>query len=158
MRLRFAVFSFLFAISLLLNGCKDDPCQDVLCLNGVCVSGVCSCDEGYEGESCGTLSRDKFLHSIWYNNRSCPGATDLLLSKIEVGSSQNQEIRIFNLNSSPDTVTANVSGDTAWIPLQVYGVEYIEGRGIYADGGIVFEYERVETGGGRTDCIAYFSH
>lgn len=145
-------------IAFYLSGCKQDPCEEVECLNGTCDSGSCICEPGYEGEDCGTLSRDKFLHSIWNNNRSCPGDADLLLSKIEAGTSQNREILIYNLNVAPDTVRANVNGDTAWIPLQVYGVEYIEGRGIYSDGGIVFEYERVETGGERTDCIAYFIH
>ena len=139
-------------------GCKEDPCEDTDCLNGVCASGICICDVGYEDEACRTPSRDKFLHSIWYNNRTCSGISDLLQSKIEAGQGGIAEIRIFNLDSIPDTLHANVRGDTAWIPLQVHGLEYIEGIGVYSNGGVVFEYERVQTGGERSDCIAYFSH
>lgn len=46
-------------------GCKkEDPCDDKNCPStAVCIEGVCDCIEGYEGASCETEMRDKFLGS-----------------------------------------------------------------------------------------------
>lgn len=39
-----------------------DKCKGVTCLNGgTCVDGVCDCIDGYEGEKCEILSREKYL-------------------------------------------------------------------------------------------------
>jgi hypothetical protein len=61
--------------TLLMTGCKkdDDPCDNVVCQNGgTCSDGSCSCATGYEGSTCGTEIRAKFIGS--YNGTlSCPG-------------------------------------------------------------------------------------
>lgn len=144
-------------MSLALSSCKEDPCKEVECLNGLCSAGTCACDPGYEGSDCGTLARDKFLHTNWYNSRTCPGVSDLMISKVIAGDGAVDEIWVINLDTEPDTIAATVRGDTVLIPLQVHGVEYLEGKGIFSEGDIVIEYDRVLTGGQRTNCIAHFS-
>ena len=50
-------------IVVLLSSCGPDPCLDVQCDNGgVCLDGSCICAAGYEGSSCGTEMRSKFLN------------------------------------------------------------------------------------------------
>jgi len=53
-------FSFLI-LSIFIISCSD-PCKDVDCgANGSCDEGICVCAEGYEGASCETEIRGKFL-------------------------------------------------------------------------------------------------
>jgi hypothetical protein len=63
--MRLLHFSMILGLSatLAMSGCKkDDPCDDVTCLNGgTCNDGTCSCQSGYEGSTCGTEVRAKFL-------------------------------------------------------------------------------------------------
>ena len=46
----------------LLNSCAKDLCKDIVCENGGnCVEGDCDCLAGYEGTSCETEMRTKFI-------------------------------------------------------------------------------------------------
>ncbi|MCF8258204.1 MAG: hypothetical protein K9J06_11655 [Flavobacteriales bacterium] len=46
------------------SACETDACKDVNCgTNGTCVDGDCVCDTGYEGVSCQTEERTKFIGS-----------------------------------------------------------------------------------------------
>ncbi|MBL7774086.1 MAG: hypothetical protein JNM95_14575 [Chitinophagaceae bacterium] len=72
------------------TSCNPDPCKDVVCNNGgVCdeITGTCSCPSGYEGASCDTRTKTKYLgtykgngsndHSGTYSNWSLVvGETD----------------------------------------------------------------------------------
>jgi len=72
-------FSLLVGLSaaLAFSGCKkeeDDPCKNVVCQNGgTCNGGSCACASGYEGSTCGTEMRAKFIGQ--YNGTiTCSGA------------------------------------------------------------------------------------
>lgn len=142
-----------------LGGCKPDACESLACDHGVCVDGACNCDAYYEGADCASRSRDKFLGSNWYNSRTCPGVGGILLvSSIQSAGPTEGNIFITNIHQQGDTVTALVTGNAVEIPIQVYGLEYIEGQGVYSDGDITIDYDIVQTGGQRTGCIAHFDH
>ncbi|HEY9178072.1 MAG TPA: calcium-binding EGF-like domain-containing protein [Flavipsychrobacter sp.] len=53
------------------TACNKDECKDVVCQNGgTCVTGTCNCPTGYEGTSCETLSRAKFI-GTWTGSDKC---------------------------------------------------------------------------------------
>ena len=54
-------------------GCdSEDLCDNIICLNeGICESGDCDCPLGYEGTTCETESRAKFLGSYLYDSGTC---------------------------------------------------------------------------------------
>lgn len=59
-----------------LVSCDPDPCKDVTCVNGgTCVSGTCNCPTGYEGATCATLSREKFL-GTYNGTETCTVGSD----------------------------------------------------------------------------------
>lgn len=68
-----------FSLIFLFSACEQDPCKGVNCLNqAVCIDGLCDCINGYEGDDCSILSREKYLsHGLaanWitkYNEDEC---------------------------------------------------------------------------------------
>ena len=46
--------------ALIIVGCSD-PCKDVVCGPGTCEDGTCICPDGYEGNSCETLTSEKYF-------------------------------------------------------------------------------------------------
>jgi hypothetical protein len=155
-RVLLAVHGF-FAL-LAMNSCnEDDPCEDSVCIHGTCHGGSCVCAPFYEGIDCSTPERDKFLGRSWYNNRICGAVGQLYLSTFEAAASSMEEVRIINVHHPPDTVHGRVHGDTIVVPLQVHGLEYIQGAGFYDGGGITLEYKVISTTSQETSCIAVFS-
>jgi len=60
------------------TSCNPDECKDVVCANnGTCNSadGSCTCQTGYEGTTCQTLSRAKFV-GVYVGNEQCTVGTD----------------------------------------------------------------------------------
>lgn len=47
----------------------NGSCAGFDCVRGDCVSGRCECDEGYEGNNCGTSWSEKFVGS--YEGKDC---------------------------------------------------------------------------------------
>jgi hypothetical protein len=142
---------------MVLVACKSDPCEDISCVHGDCQEGVCSCAAYYEGESCDTESRAKFLGTNWYNNRICPSGSQFLVTTIQAGLTNAGQVMLTNIHQDPDTIAGQVNGDTLVIPTQAYGFEYIEGTGFYSDGSITLEYKVIQTAGGETECIAHLT-
>lgn len=116
--------------SLILTGCKkdeDDPCDNVVCLNGgTCNSGNCSCATGYEGATCGTEVRAKFIGQ--YNGTlSCPGVNGTVNMTI---TNSAAGITTIVFNDGTDTWTGTVSGSSVNIPTQTLsGGATISGSG-----------------------------
>jgi hypothetical protein len=66
------IFTVLTLVVIVVSSCKKDPCDDISCLNGgTCNDGTCACAEGYEGTTCGTEERAKFL-STYSVTETCP--------------------------------------------------------------------------------------
>lgn len=83
--------------------------------NGVC---ACDCDAGYEGASCDTLSRDKFL-GTWSVNDNCSASGSAVYSvNIAPGTAVDRILiaNFWNAYSAP--VVATVSGNTLTIASQ----------------------------------------
>jgi hypothetical protein len=136
---------------MVLVACKSDPCEDVSCVQGDCQEGVCNCAAYYEGESCDTESRTKFLGT------NCPSGSQFLVTTIQAGTTNAGQVMLTNIHQDPDTIAGHVNGDTLTIPMQAYGFEYIEGTGFYSEGSITLEYKVIQTTGGETECIAHLT-
>lgn len=113
-------FSLLVGLSaaLAFSGCKkeeDDPCKNVVCQNGgTCNGGSCACASGYEGTTCGTEMRAKFIGQ--YNGTiTCSGAANALNMSIN---SSSAGITSVVFNDGVDTWVGTVNGTSINIATQ----------------------------------------
>lgn len=113
---RSVAFSALLALgafsAVTYTACTKDECKDVTCANGgTCSGGNCSCPVGYEGTTCQTLSRDKFI-GTYIGNETCTTGTDNYTITIATNSDV-MKLTISNIynNAAPVyTATATVTG------------------------------------------------
>jgi hypothetical protein len=139
----------LLGAALMFGSCKKDECKDIVCENsGICNVGICDCATGYEGESCETVQRDKYLRTA-ANTEDCVAdySTDV------VAGTNIDEIKIKNLGNFICTngdyyVTIKLSGSNSFtIPSQNVcdDVYTFTGSGTYTATGndIVVNYSAV---------------
>ena len=71
--------------TVLYTSCTKDECKDVVCLNGgTCSGGTCiGCNAGYEGATCQTVSRDKFVKT-WNAADDLTGGTTHLVYSVSI--------------------------------------------------------------------------
>ncbi|MEX1132222.1 MAG: calcium-binding EGF-like domain-containing protein [Flavobacteriales bacterium] len=111
-----------------LSSCKkDDPCDNVTCQNGgTCNDGSCACATGYEGTTCGTEIRAKFI-GTYNGNFSCPGNNSTVNMTIN---NSAQGITSVVFSDGFDTWVGTVSGSSVTIATQtISGGTTISGSG-----------------------------
>lgn len=155
-----AVSSLALLSAFSFTSCKEDKCKTVVCAySGTCNDdGSCTCQIGYEGERCETISRDKFK-GVYDVQESGSGSGPIRYSaSIEDGDVIDQvHIRNF-YNLFDASVKANVKADTIYIPLQnvadgddiksVEGKGWIDKEGFYGLAGrLVLTYKVKSTDG-----------
>ncbi len=92
------------------TSCNKDECKDVVCNNGgTCVAGICACPTGWEGTSCNTRTRDKFLApsggtSTWAGSDACTSGNYTITLTIGA-SSQDLNVLVSNPGGFGGTVT-----------------------------------------------------
>jgi hypothetical protein len=111
-----------------IASCKkeEDPCDNVTCLNGgTCNDGTCACAAGYEGSTCGTEQRSKFLAS--YNvSESCNVSGNFnYIMTISTSATGVSSVVLNNFFGVGASVTGNVSGTSITIPSQIVNVNSI---------------------------------
>ncbi len=105
--------------AMLFPSCKkDDPCDDVVCMNGgTCNDGSCSCATGYEGGTCATEVRAKFIGT--YNGTfTCPGNTSTINMTINNSAAGITSVVI---SDGFDNWIGTVSGSSVTIATQTIG-------------------------------------
>lgn len=128
--MRFIHLSLILGLStaMVFTACKkDDPCDNVVCQNGgSCNDGSCSCATGFEGSTCGTEVRAKFIGS--YNgNFACPGNNSTVNMTI---SNSAQGITSVVFSDGFDTWIGTVNGSSVAIATQtISGGTTISGSG-----------------------------
>ncbi len=105
------------------TSCNTDECKDVVCANGgTCNStdGSCSCATGYEGATCATEQRAKFIKSWSATDTEVGGSMLPSYSSIVVSGTSVTEVRIagFSDDYFTNNVVATVSGNTITIANQ----------------------------------------
>ncbi|MEY2829533.1 MAG: hypothetical protein RIQ33_1392 [Bacteroidota bacterium] len=148
-KIKFFAFALMTVLSVAsvtyFNSCKKDPCKDVVCNNGgTCVDGTCSCTTGYEGTTCETEMRTKYLVSSTSFTEACNGGSTYNMT-ISKGSSIN-EVIIENLGnysctSGTYTVKATINGTVLTIPSQTVCSTVFSGSGTIANGKVSISYK-----------------
>ena len=94
--------------AVLYTSCSKDACKGVTCSNGgTCTGGNCACPTGYEGTSCQTLSRDKFV-GTYIGTEICNVGTDNY--SITLASNSNAlELTYTNLYNQGFTATCTMA-------------------------------------------------
>ena len=107
------------------TSCNKDKCSGVTCQNGgTCNNGDCVCTTGYEGTSCETLSRAKFVKS-WSASDLITGGTSPLAYTASIAAGTGSDVtQVIIGNTFSDNfftvgpITATVNGSTITIPSQ----------------------------------------
>ena len=123
-------------ISVVYISCKPDRCANVICANGgTCNAGKCVCMDWYEGSSCQTACRLKFLGSWGVNNNSSVTEPAKFTVSVVEGSTV-EKVAITHFHSFfTAPVVALIHGDSIIISRQKLQGKFIEGSGyIYSDG------------------------
>ena len=93
------------------HSCTVEQCIGVACKQGTCIHGTCNCNSGYEGPSCDTIIRNKFIGNFTVSS-SCFN-TETYVSRIDYITSTNlTQVSIENMINLNITVTADINGST----------------------------------------------
>jgi len=95
--------------TVLYTACEKDGCVNVSCQNGgSCAAGVCRCPSGYEGTSCETLSRVRYL-GIYGGYTTCNGA-GLVIDSVYIyqGNGDLSSVRVTQRMHPLDTLDGEV--------------------------------------------------
>jgi len=115
-------------------GCQED-CNNDCNLRGEADPDnncVCDCDEGFEGDNCDDIPRDKFI-AQWNASDNCLESGSFNYSStINPFNGVEEQVQIVNLAGVDSLLawTARVSGDSIIIPLSASDFFEIEGLGI----------------------------
>ncbi len=136
-----------------LASCETDACKDVDCgTNGECVDGDCVCDTGYEGATCQTMVRAKFLGSVNVNE-TCSQSTDSYAVTISAGGTDT-EVTISNLYDAGFVVTGTVNANGGiTINSQTFGTGTISGS-VTENGGVLTFNFTIAVSGQSDTCTA----
>jgi hypothetical protein len=128
--------------------CTPDACKSVVCNNGgSCLDGACQCASGFEGTSCQTASRDKFIgnYVVLDTAQSKPNYTCSIIAasdstKVILKNPANLD----DLGTPNTQVTGTVSGSTLSIAKQAVinttAIEY-EATGTIVNNVVTLNYK-----------------
>jgi len=141
-------------LSMVFTSCKQDECKDVVCENnGVCNEddGSCDCEFGYEGTSCESLSKTKFIKN-WNASDLQDGSTTQIIYTCLIADGTNIDDVViastFRNNYFQNSINATVSGNIITIPNQQPDSDgyAVSGTGTYNEttGNISWDYTITE--------------
>ena len=136
-----------------LNSCTSDPCKDTTCENaGVPTEDgedcFCLCATGYEGATCGTLVRAKFV-GTFNAAETCGTGSDTYAIVLAAVGSDDKKVTILNLYNAGILNEGEVNSDGGiTIPSQPFGSGTISGS-ISNAGAVTFS---VTSGGAADNC------
>jgi hypothetical protein len=142
-RIKNIAFSALLAIGafsvVTYTACTKDACKDVVCNNGgTCVSGTCSCPVGYEGVSCDTKTRDKFV-GTYIGQETCTIGSDNYTITITTNSNDVM-VTLTNLYNQGFTAIGTVTGANTFSLSGSQGTTSYTGTGTLATNQLTLQY------------------
>lgn len=127
----FVLIVFTAGYFLLFQSCKKDSCSAVTCSGKGTPDKdcICACNTGYEGTTCETETRTKFLGVYNFSETCNPSGSYSYLIVIDTSSVAINKINIFNLYNQGLMVSATISGTSITIASQPFFVGTISGTG-----------------------------
>ncbi|MBL0315977.1 MAG: calcium-binding EGF-like domain-containing protein [Flavobacteriales bacterium] len=146
--------------ALAIVSCKKedpDPCENVTCQNGgSCNNGSCSCATGYEGATCGTEQRAKFIGSFSASESCTSGNYNYSFTVSNSGTGVSNVV-LTNFGGVTGTLSATISGSSITIPSQtidVTGVAVTFSGSGQISGNIMTISYTLSANGGSDPCTA----
>lgn len=105
------------AVTFSISSCTVDPCKDVSCgANGECVEGDCVCDAGYEGTTCATEWRAKFIGTASLSGTvACPvSGNGTFPATAFTMSNSSQGVTMFTINGAGLVFVATTTSSTSF--------------------------------------------
>jgi len=154
-----AVLTLSAFAAVVYTSCKQDKCKAIVCAyGGACVDGVCHCMPGYEGTSCETISRDKFIGFYNVQEQGTISPYRQYPIAIESDPTDVTHVHIKNLYNYFGIVIGIVSGDVLTIPNQQLQTKVVVGAGSFSttQGGstgpssfVTMSYEVIDSASGN---------
>ena len=119
-------------VAVVYTSCKEDKCKAIACAyGGACSDGVCICLPGYEGTSCETISRDKFVGFYNVQEQGTISPLREYSIAIDIDAADVTKVNIRNLYNyfNPQIISGVINGDTLTIPNQQYMGKVVFGKG-----------------------------
>ena len=133
----------------------DNSCNDTICRYGICSNGYCHCHEGYEGNSCELLIRDKMLGN-YVGTLNCAGKPQQnnINATISAATDKGLEnyIHIKYADSSLTKLCSVHSGNTFKYYHEDGAKKKVTIEGKYYDEQITFTEEVIENGTTTYSC------
>lgn len=157
-----SVGSLLSAVT--YTSCTPDKCKAIACAyGGSCEEGCCKCLPGYEGPTCETITRSKFLGFWSVKEQGSVTPLRQYPLSIEKDTAVTGVLikNIYNYFSS-QKVRAYVQGDTLIIPNQqlmgkvIFGKGYISSAGAGNNNVITMKYEVIDVATQLVDDFGYY--
>jgi hypothetical protein len=121
------IFTVLTLVVIVVSSCKKDPCDDISCLNGgTCNDGTCACAEGYEGTTCATEERAKFL-STYSVTETCPSGNLSYSSVVSTSSVGVSSIVFSNFGGYGVNVIGTANNSSVVFPNQTLDANGVPG-------------------------------
>jgi hypothetical protein len=137
------------SVTTLVTSCTEDKCKSVVCNNGGACgaeTGLCTCKSGFEGATCSTLSRAKFLNAAGYQvvEDGTNSASSTYAVTIAAAGTDSVSVNISNVwGLFTNTVKATISGSTIAIARQQPDNDgyWVEGNGTLTGNVISMKYK-----------------
>lgn len=138
------------------TACNKDECKDVVCNNGgTCAAGVCVCPTGYEGTSCDTKVRDRFVGK-WTGSDVCGLGTYNITLNISASSTNGITALVDNPGGfgSAVTITGEVTSSTtlSFTKQDVGSGRSLTGTMTFNNNAMTFSYTVTPTVGAADQC------
>jgi len=152
-----AVLCFLLVALVACKKDDPDPCENVSCLNGgTCNDGSCRCAAGYEGGTCATEQRSKFL-GVYNVSEACGSGNFTYTMNINTSAAGVQNVVFSNFGGYGVTVNGTINGSSITVPnqtLDVTGTSATFSGSGQISGVILTLTYTTSAGGGSETCTA----